>query len=77
MMEDLLLAYWKKEDYAIDYFFDSCFQNAAYVRIMSLRRMFDAYPYNNTEILPYGCMLENLMMRLFGISIYKTQVSLI
>ena len=50
MMEDLLLAYWKKEDYAIDYFFDSCFQNAAYVRIMSLRRMFDAYPYNNTEI---------------------------
>lgn len=50
MMEELMSAYWKNEDYAIDYFFDSCFQNAAYVRIMGLRRMFDAYPYNNTEI---------------------------
>lgn len=50
MMEELLLTYWKKEDYAIDYFFDSCFQNAAYVRSMSMRRMLDAYPYNNTEI---------------------------
>lgn len=49
LMKELLLAYCKQENYLIDYFVSSCFQNVAYIRLMSLRRMFDAYPFNNTE----------------------------
>ena len=49
LMQELLVAYCKQENYLIDYFVSSCFQNVAYIRLMSLRRMFDAYPFNNTE----------------------------
>lgn len=49
LMAEFLLTYWKHENYLIDYFFGSCFQNVAYLHLKSLRRMFDAYPFNNTE----------------------------
>lgn len=48
LMKDLLLAYWEQENYLIDYFATSCFQNVAYMRLKSLRNMFFAYPSNNT-----------------------------
>lgn len=49
LMLELLLAYCKQENYLIEYFLSSCFQNVAYIRLMNLRRMFDAYRFNNTD----------------------------
>ena len=49
LMAEFLLTYCKHENYLIDYFLGSCFQNVAYLHLKSLRRMFDAYPFNNTE----------------------------
>ena len=49
LMAEFRLTYWKHANYLIDYFFGSCFQNVAYLHLKSLRRMFDAYPFNNTE----------------------------
>lgn len=49
LMLELLLAYCRQENYLIEYFLSSCFQNVAYIRLMNLRRMFDAYRFNNTD----------------------------
>ena len=49
VMVELLTAYFLEENYAIDYFVSSCFQNVVYERVPSMRLMMNNYPCNTTH----------------------------
>ena len=49
VMSELLTSYFLEENYAIDYFVSSCFQNVVYERVASMRMMMFNYPCNRTH----------------------------